>query len=453
MRYSVFAAVLISACIGIITASCDLLNKDVLIDDGEKPIVTDSTTIRLMSSVPDSTHLVIETTADWQADVTKGGEWCSLSKHNGVKGKDTIFVHVDENTETVARQTFIRIEAGNLIMMFKVTQMAAESWFDSPYWSRTATERLGLHGNVEQITVTDNRHTTESSIYTFDSRGNLLSNKSIDKVAEKYDTTRTYTYDQDNHRLTCVVLEDANKTEVRNWQYEYKNNGKFVAYSAKGWIDPDPLAEDMEGMIVPDLSAAHKTWTENGVKFHEDRTYTFESNIKLIITVDRWKERQRDSVHLGSDTMRVTYQYFNSSNMYLPTVGSHLVNDKADVTYVSQSTYNSNGMLKMMVAKDFKYIFYENDQRMIVSSFEYMGNPETPHEIDSYECEYNSNRDLTVRRIYYKGDSGITVESYPQYQYDDQHNWTARVEEILRPEYKEPIQYATKRDFVYYVNK
>ena len=106
----------------------------------------------------------------------------------------------------------------------------------------------------------------------------------------------------------------------------------------------------------------------------------------------------------------------------------------------------------MMETKEGKYDFLENIQCMVVSSFEYTGDPAADHEIDSYECEYNSNRDLIERRIYYSKSQGVTVESYPQYQYDDLHNWTARVEEINRPEYSQVIQFASKRDFVYYRN-
>ncbi len=43
--------------------SCDLLDNEVLIDDGTKITVTDSTTIRVMSSLTDSTLLVISTEA------------------------------------------------------------------------------------------------------------------------------------------------------------------------------------------------------------------------------------------------------------------------------------------------------------------------------------------------------------------------------------------------------
>lgn len=443
MRYSVFAVILTCTFIGMFTASCDLLDKSVLVDDGKKNIINDSTTIRVMNSMPDSTELIIETTADWHANVAKDGDWCSISKQEGRKGRDTIHVHVDENTSTIIRETSIVVESGTNILIFKVMQRAAEGWLDVIYWNRTALQRMGIHGIVESIAATDNSTRTEfSSEYHFDQRGNLLSEQSIRKATNKYETKRTYTYDESNHRLTCSVTDNADVV-VRKWKYEYGNTDKLVAFSAKGWSDPDPLAEDMEGMIVPDLSAAYKSWKEGGFEYHEDRLYVFEEEMKLVIYIEQWKDSAGTHVPVMLDTMRVSYQFFDGGKLRLPQKGRG---------YVDNSLYYSNGMLKMMETKDGKYDFLDNVQRMVVSSFAYTGDAAADHDIDSYHCEYNSNRDLIERRIYYNKSQGVTVESYPQYQYDDQHNWTARVEEINRPEYSQAINSASKRDYVYYRN-
>ena len=444
MRRSVIAFLMFSALAGLIISGCDLLDQTVLIDDGEKTTVNDSTTIRLMSSVPDSTHLVLNTDASWHAEVAKGGEWCTISKHDGSKGKDTLFVHVDENPGTTARQTSIVIESGTMILIFRVTQVAAEVWHDIPYWYRTASQRVGLHGTVEKVTITDNSPRNEfTSSYTFDKRGNMLTHHSMHKVDQRFDTVRIYTYDDENHRLTCTVKKDADDANVlREWRYEYGNKGKLVAYSAYGWIDPDPLAEDMEGMIVPDLSASYKIWTKDETEFHEYRQFTFsDDGSRLMITVDKWKKSRGDSIHMGSDTMRVSYQYNNTCKLTLPYTSRD---------NVTNSTYYANGMLKMMKTKNCSYDFLDNVQRMVVKSFSYTGDPAAPHDIDVYECEYNSNHDLAERKIRYSGETGITIETYPQYQYDDMHNWVVRTEHYLRPGYAEPVEYATKRDFVYY---
>ena len=446
MRLSVLPAILASAVIGLIASSCDLLNREVAYDEAEKVTVMDSTTVRVMGSMPDSTQLVINPTAPWHADVAKGCDWCRISKHDGPKGRDTIRIYVAENTETKARQTSLVIEAGNLVKVFKIVQMASENWHDIPYWHRTAAQRLGLHGRVEKMIVTDNRYKEESTTYTFDQQGNLLSNQLIDK--NHFDTTRTFAYDDVNHRIRCTVTEDIGGNVVRKWRYEYSNLGKLVAYSAKGWTDPDPLAEDMEGMIVPDLSAVFKTWYEGETEFHENRTYSFaENDSRLMITTDKWKVVDGVRTDMGRDTMRVSYQYYNSCGLSLPCTSRDIVTNSAIVT---NSGYYSNGMLKMMVTATSSYDFLENPQRMAVLSYAYNGPADAPHEIDSYECVYNSNRDLLERKIRYSGSTGVTLENYPQYQYDEEHNWTARVEEIHRPQYTEPIVYATKREFIYY---
>lgn len=442
MRISVFSALLASAVTGMALISCDLLDNEVLIDDGTKITVTDSTTIRVMSSLTDSTLLVISTEAKWHADVAAGADWCTLSKHDGDKGRDSIYVRVEENSGTTARQTSILVESGNMIKIFRVSQLAAESWHDKPYWNRTAAARMGLHGYVQKITVTDNRHSTESSVYTFDQLGNLLTHQSIDKVANRYDTTRTYAYDNANHRIQCSVMEDAGGQVVRKWQYEYRNTGKLVAFSARGWMDPDPLAEDMEGMIVPDLSASHKTWIEGDVEFHEDKTFTFtENDTRLLIITDRWKLADNERVEMGCDTARVSYQYFNSCKLSLPYTS------RGNVT---NSAYFVNGMLKMITTTTGSYDYLENSQRLLVASYAYTGPQEAPHRINSFECEYNSNHDLIQRRIRYNGDAEFTVEKYPQYDYDDQHNWVARVEETHKPGIGEAILNASKREILYF---
>ena len=117
---------------------------------------------------------------------------------------------------------------------------------------------------------------------------------------------------------------------------------------------------------------------------------------------------------------------------------------------VVNTTSYDNCMVKMMRTTKTAYDFQDNDQAMLVVSFEYTGPQEQPHEIDSYECEYNINHDLLVQRTRYSGVEGVTVLSYPQYQYDGQHNWTARVEELLRPTFSEPLQNATKREILYF---
>jgi hypothetical protein len=101
-------------------------------------------------------------------------------------------------------------------------------------------------------------------------------------------------------------------------------------------------------------------------------------------------------------------------------------------------------MLRMMRTTTSAYDFLDNPQRMVVLSYAYVGDASKAHEIDAYECEYNTNRDLVERRIRYSGKSEVTVERYPQYQYDDKHNWTIQYEESAH------VSKYTKREIVYY---
>ena len=448
MRKYVLIFGLLSVFTGLFLTGCELLNKEVLLDDIEKTIINDSTTIRVMSCVPDSTQLIIETDTDWEADVNNEGSWCTVSKNKGRKGRDTIYVRVSENTTTDMRRTTLSISSGTMIKIFRVTQRGGESWIDTPYWYRTAAQRMGLHDKVERMTISDNWHPNESSIYSFDSKGNLLSQKSMDSVASRYDMTRQYTYDEDNHRLTCTV-RDWKDNVIRKWKYEYENKGKLVAFSALVWDDADPLSEDMESVIVPDLSAVSKSWIEDDVEYHEDRTYKFEGEDerRLKITVEKWRDSMGVKVPMEIDSMRVSYQLYNGCNLTLPRA-SYIYS--AQNNYVTLATYNTNGMVSTIETVDETYVFLNNVQRMALMSYMFKGSQQTDHEIDWMECEYNTNRDLLERRIYYHDMNGVTVETYPQYQYDDHHNWSIRYEELKRPDTNDIRQNYTKRDFVYY---
>lgn len=418
MRCPVLTAVMSLAVSVLFICSCDLLDKEVLIDNGELETVIDSTSVRVLSSAPDSTHLIVRTGSEWTAKVKSGTEWCRISKDQGT-GSDTIHVYVDENISTKMRKTTIAITAGTMTRVYWVTQGAAEEWVDITYWNRTAAQRLGLHGKVDTMTVSDSWHPVSSTQYLFDKRGNLLLEKFIEN--ERPMITKSYRYDDFNHRLSCIV-QNYEKEELRRWSYEYENKDKYVPYSVV-WAESDPLAEEMEGMIVPDLSAVKKMWKEGRLEMHEDRTYTFNGESRLVITVDRWMDSLGVRVTLGADTMTVSFQYFSGCMLSLPYTSRN---------NVTNTTYYENGMIKMLTTKTARYEYLDNPLKLLVEKYEYTGSDE--HEIDSYECDYNSYHDIMERRIRYSGQVGIAQELYTEYQYDNKFNWMIRYEEISQHE-------------------
>lgn len=422
MRYSVLTAVMTLAVSALFISGCDLFDQEVLIDNGELQTVIDSTSVRVLSSSPDSTQLVVHSNTEWTAKLKSGTEWCHISKEQG-SGNDTIHIHVDENTTTKTRKTTIAIAAGTITRVYWVTQAAAEEWVDVTYWNRTAAQRMGLHGNVDTMVVSDSWHPVSSTQYIFDKRGNLIVEKQIDKQndVDRAILTKSYSYDSFNHRLSCIV-ENYNNEELRRWSYEYENKDKYVPYSVV-WAESDPLAEDMEGMIVPDLSAVKKTWKEGEMKMHEDRTYTFNGESRLVITVDRWMDSLGVRVNLSADTLTASFQYFSSCMLSLPYTSRN---------NVTNTTYYENGMLKMVTTKTASYEYLANPHKMLVEKYRYTGSDE--HEIDSYECDYNSNHDIVERRINYSGQVGTGLERYTEYQYDKKFNWLLRYEEISKHE-------------------
>ena len=426
MKCSFLAAVSASAIIGLAIVSCDLLDNTVLIDDGGKITEVDSTTVRLLSFASDSTHLALYCSDKWQATLTDGEGWCTISKTSGSKGKDTIDIYVTENSTTTKRKAQIAVVSGSLTKVYWVVQSAAEEWLDVMYWDRTALQRMGIHGKVDTMKVSDNWHPDNLTEYVFDVRGNLLEEKITENGIK---TARLlYSYDASNHRLSCSVT-DYNEREVRHWEYEYNNKGKYVAYSAYGWMDSDPFAEEMEDMIVKDLSGVHKTWTEGGFEFHEDRIYTFEEEYKLAIDVEQWKDSLGTHVQISRDTMKVQYQF--SSGKLLPQKG---------IGYVDNTFYYPNGILYTMTTKEAEYKFLQNPLKILVESYKYTG--KGAHEIDSYECEYNTHHDIVEKKIKYSTGEN-SIDRYPQYQYDSKFNWIVRYEETSNHE-----RYS-KRNFTY----
>ena len=103
----------------------------------------------------------------------------------------------------------------------------------------------------------------------------------------------------------------------------------------------------------------------------------------------------------------------------------------------------------MMETVDGKYDYLSNAQKMAVLSYQYMGDADKSHEIEAYTCEYNNNRDLTERNTM-NATGGEILERYPQYEYDTHHNWVTRLEELWKTGWSEPLQYATKREIIYF---
>lgn len=434
-----FYACLIAVAATVAGAFCGCKNGEVLLDETERSIINDSITIRQMECIPDSMEIILNTPVEWNASVAKGADWCRISKQKGAAGKDTIIVYVDENPTASVRKTSVILESGTVTRVFRVKQKAGEAWFDTKYWYRTAAQRLGIRGMVESIYETEGKFPNRSITYTFDPRGNMISKEYRDQEYEhRYDTVTAYTYDDDNHRLSCDVMLNDGQT-VRKWRYEYENKGMLVAYSARGWLDSDPLAEVMEGMVVPDLSAAYGYRSDRDYVYGEEHLYTFDESGRLNIVTHYWKrskEAPSDSIPTGGDTLRVEYR--NG----LPYTSK----------YVSNSVYYKNtGMLMLLETRNGRFDLLENSHRMVVSSYR-SKNAEMleDKEIEWFESKYNYNKDQLTRLVQYKGVGFVTEEKYYRYEYDDMHNWLSRMEDVPKAGYSEAQENYRHRMFSYY---
>ena len=125
MRIRLLFALGLLALLELSVISCD--NDEVKVDD-VKTVMTDSVTIPVFASVADTSMVVLKelTNADkWHAEVHQSGNWCSLSKTDGIIG-DTLFIYVKENTNRMGRYAWLKIEAGTLIMQYLVRQNASK---------------------------------------------------------------------------------------------------------------------------------------------------------------------------------------------------------------------------------------------------------------------------------------------------------------------------------------
>lgn len=432
MKFPVCAAIAAGLVYGLVSVGCDR-GAEVLIDEVKIDVVIDSTIHRL-ECVPDSTVFYITTNAEWSAKVSKDGTWCHISKQGGGPGRDTIQVKVDENPTSQVRNTSIVLVSGTNERVYKISQKAGEAWFDTMYWKRTTRQRMGLRGNVKDMAVTQSKNPNKQTLYRFDESGNLTQREVTDMEHARFDTTHTYTYDDANHRLTCSVTVSGG-AEVRSSRYEYDNTGMFVAYDPSGWNDPDPAAENMTGMIVPDLSSAHMVRYEGDFAYGEDRTYVFE-NLMLKISIVQWRMPKEGGVEptvLRDTAMTVNYDYFkgaDANNMLLPGYSSG---------NVTRCSYAQNGMLYKVETQKGSYEFLKNVHRMVPVKFTSRSGSNLERlATDWYVCSYNYNRDLAERQVQYKGLEFVTLEKYPQYFYDEEHhNWLDRQEDIPTRGYKE----------------
>lgn len=124
MRIRLLFALGLLALLELSVISCD--NDEVKVDD-VKTVMTDSVTIPVFTSAADTSKLAPElTNADrWHAEMVQDGNWCSLSKTDGIIG-DTLFIYVKENTNPMGRYAWLKIEAGTLIMQYLVRQNASK---------------------------------------------------------------------------------------------------------------------------------------------------------------------------------------------------------------------------------------------------------------------------------------------------------------------------------------
>lgn len=417
--------------LNIFWAGCD--QGAVLIDEVDPVVYNDS--LRIFRNTPDSLEITFTTTADWHAAVARGGEWCKISETSGIKGQGSFTVSVDENAGINMRQTSIILESGNVKRIFKVMQEAGEEWFETFYWNRTNAQKLGLRNKVKTISVSNNKF-FYTNTYTFDERGNLLKHESQGIGFTRSDTTRIFKYDSDNHRVECVVL-NYDSTVLREYRYEYENHGAYVAYDHNGWLDQNPVAEELYGSVVPDLSASHKIWKDGGYRMGQDRFYSFDSSGRLLIINKEWKHLLNnpvDSILIQCDTVRIEYR----SN--LPYTSRKVKN----------TVYYKNGMVKMLENKEGIYKLLENSQKMVISSFEHAAGTEMQaDDIEWYKITYNYNRDILEREIKYSGYNPVT-DRYSKYEYDSFDNWGLREEDIMKPGSSEPDSYYVRQEYEYY---
>ena len=353
--------------------------------------------------------------------------------------------------------------------------LADEDWYATNFWKRTDRQKMGLRGPVKTYTTPTLPHED----LEFDQEGKLKT-WSYYNSSNELDHIWKYTYDSKG-RLSKKEYVQAYDNFTRVWhsyEYEYKNEGKFVAASYwwnSGFFDgtlyysyfyPNYMESDY---FIWDLSAIYEMdYMPDRVSIRET-SYTFGPDGNLTIHEDDYEvypssydENGRNGERIPGDPYEATYQVIYQGGLpvecnYMEGVIQKITwqaNGMPDTFYSQRppGAYDYDGKGPVEEAR------WARNKRYM--SLEYFKIPQgyagafAPRVFMSNS--FNENGDIvasdTMNGDHYSEDGHIYHNKYTSYEYDKYGNWVSRIEYIIPTLQGEDAAYEQKvsREITYY---
>ena len=214
--------------------------------------------------------------------------------------------------------------------------------------------------------------------YTYDSKGNMLTNRAYEYGIES--ELQVYTYDSDGNRLSEVYTVDGE--EHSRYEYTYDSTGKLVTKMCYDRGKEDAMIK-----------------------------HTYDSNGNLIV--------QESFYYMETTYSRSEYTYDSKGNMLSKIIYENVGKGEDEETHRFVYTYNSDGnMLKEIIyiyGKEISYTDYSYDSAGKQLSAITYSNGE---EYSRYEYTYDSNGNILTEIQY---ESGIEIERIER-DYDSNNN-------------------------------
>lgn len=361
-----------------------------------------------------STTVAFHSATDWtvSVNVTKAGEWISVSPTSGKAGDAKITITVQENQDSEAREATVTIKSGAVSKDIKVSQESGRvkdpDWYSKLYWQRTEREKAGFFGPVKTV-----RYTSHSPSYAldYDKDGHLVQERHYKSPGDEEPLDVYYhKYDENGRRIRTATYPEGTTPGVGAIEilYEYGNGDKLVnlasIYGISSTIDPRGggyQCAHFEKDIFVGLSS-RKYWSYNTVStwVYTDETFEFGEDGKLTVNTQGFATAAyapQDGERFGEVNYQTVWEYD----------GIYPVASKTPDGDAFSYTWQNNGMPATLTDPHGTVEYAENPRYVLPNAFG--------------TIRFNDYWDVT----FIGSKDGDYEEKYSEYKYDAQGNWVS----------------------------
>lgn len=224
--------------------------------------------------------------------------------------------------------------------------------------------------------------------YTYDSKGNMLTNRAYEYGIES--ELQVYTYDSDGNRLNEVYTVDGE--EHSRYEYTYDSTGKLITKMCYDRGKEDAMIKhtyDSNGNLIVQESFYYMETT------YSRSEYTYDSKGNMLSKIIY----ENGGIGEDEETHRFVYAYNSDGNILKETIYIY----GKEISYTEYS-YDSAG-------KQLSAITYSNGEEFGRYEYTYDSNGnilteiqyESGIEIERTECRYDSDNNMTDYIYYYEG--------------------------------------------------